>query len=594
VFGIFQKKTRQEQQQFPEPNVSPNFDPHHIFTKEEEDHLDALLVSFQNDLITNASKDAPTTTNNNRSNIDYYVNTPATPLPLLSLNDESPISSSVKDYSRSVPREAVYTSWNYGNGLILIGNKPTHMNVLSAISIPEPADASTSFLKSIFEPSNEAVGYFCCGRAKNIDSKRTDFCHDVWNKQEPSHSKHRADTLESIFDNLKQNQPSNLFQRTGSKPFIGITTMSKSSNDVPLHIQENSRLTLEKINWERMHSSSSRVNKSTTTSSFRDTYTHTSSSSSSSSCSSSSSSSRSTFHGDDSTKLMQHSSSILSKQIGGKYHQKSVGSCSSSTSSSNISLSSSDESLAIMNNKCSKATSILPPVSSNEKKSTSGWSKFSKKKNGGSSSSEKKSDVGWGNSSEQKNGGGWGTSSEKKSGGGWSISWEKKNGGGWGTSSKNKSGGGWGASSENMSGGGWGNSSEQKNGGGWGSSSEKKSSGSWSTSSEKKSGGWGTSSGKNNGGGWSTSSEKKSDGGWGTSSENKSGRGWGTSSEKKSAGSWGQTRKWSDNDAVFGAWEKHTKGIGSKLLRKMGYRGGRQFVLPPINKENFGIGYREE
>jgi hypothetical protein len=149
-------------------------------------------------LITNASKDAPTTTNNNRSNIDYYTSTPATPLPLLSLNDESPISSSVKDYSRSVPREAVYTSWNYGNGLIPIGNKPTHMNDLSAISIPKPADASTSFLKTIFETSNEAVGYFGCGRAKNIDSKHTDFCHDVWNKQEPSHSEHRADALDDM------------------------------------------------------------------------------------------------------------------------------------------------------------------------------------------------------------------------------------------------------------------------------------------------------------------------------------------------------------------------------------------------------------
>jgi hypothetical protein len=81
----------------------------HIFTKEEEDHLDALLVSFQNDLNINASKDAPTTTNNNRSDIDYYVNTPATSLPLLSLNDISLISSTVKDYSRSVPRGAVYT-----------------------------------------------------------------------------------------------------------------------------------------------------------------------------------------------------------------------------------------------------------------------------------------------------------------------------------------------------------------------------------------------------------------------------------------------------------------------------------------------------
>jgi len=142
------------------------------------------------------------------------------------------------------------------------------MNVLSVISIPKPADASTSYLKTIFEPSNEFIGYFGCGRAKNIDFKHTDFCHDVWNKQEPLHSEHQADALESIFENLKQNQPSNLFQRTGLKPYIGITTMSISSNDVPLHVQENSCLTLEKINWERMHSSSSRVNQSTTTSSF--------------------------------------------------------------------------------------------------------------------------------------------------------------------------------------------------------------------------------------------------------------------------------------------------------------------------------------
>jgi hypothetical protein len=58
VFGVFRKKTRQEELQFPEPCVLPNFDPHYIFTKEEEDHLDALVVSFQNDMISNASMDA--------------------------------------------------------------------------------------------------------------------------------------------------------------------------------------------------------------------------------------------------------------------------------------------------------------------------------------------------------------------------------------------------------------------------------------------------------------------------------------------------------------------------------------------------------
>jgi hypothetical protein len=58
VFVVFQKKTQQEELQFPEPCVPPNFDPIHIFTKEKEDNLDALVISFQNDLISNASKDA--------------------------------------------------------------------------------------------------------------------------------------------------------------------------------------------------------------------------------------------------------------------------------------------------------------------------------------------------------------------------------------------------------------------------------------------------------------------------------------------------------------------------------------------------------
>jgi hypothetical protein len=370
VFGIFQKKTRQEQQQFPEPSVPPNFDPHHIFTKEEEDHLDALLVSFQNDLITNASKDAPTTTSNNRSNIDYYVNTPSTPLPLLSLNDESPISSTVKDdlalalnqrfssstatpttvtqpekpaiinqssstscWKRKIfsfqpthllckrfllptplpiestkrfPTEAVHTSnhnpfvfatssslvkapWNYDsdNGPIPKGKEPTHVNVSSIISKSEPANASISFLKSIFEPSNDAVSHYGCGKAKNVDSLQTYDYRDMRKTLQPSHSKHRVDALESIFENIKQNQPTNEFQQIGLKLDLDNAIMGTSTNYKSLHAQEDSRLRVQEKNNlknsldERVESSSSsRIGKSSTNNSFKDTSTHTSSSSS--------------------------------------------------------------------------------------------------------------------------------------------------------------------------------------------------------------------------------------------------------------------------------------------------------------------------
>jgi hypothetical protein len=160
------------------------------------------------------------------------------------------------------------------------------VNVSSIISKSEPENASISFLKSIFEPSNDAVGQYGCRKVKNVDPIQTYYYRDIRKEQQPSHSKHRVDALESIFENLKQNQTSNEFQQIGYKLDQDSALMGTDTNHKSLHAEEDSRLraqeknNLENSSSERIESSSSRVGKTTTNNSFRDTSTHTSSSSS--------------------------------------------------------------------------------------------------------------------------------------------------------------------------------------------------------------------------------------------------------------------------------------------------------------------------
>lgn len=362
VFGIFRKTTRQEEQQCPAPCVPPDFDPHHVFIKEEEDHLDELLISFHKDLISTASKIGPTNISNDKSSINYYVTAPSAPVPLLSLNKESPSpSATVKDdlalalnqrflpstgisttvlqpekqdtanhsttpsvwkrniFSfqpapllckrfllpapkpiqniQSIPTDAVHTStpkpilFATSSSLaptssnndddhvsIPMSKGPIHVNISSIISKHEPDEAPMNFLKSIFEPSIiDAVGHSGGGRANLIDSKQAFHYRDMGKKQQPLYSEHRLDE-HKIMNDKNQYQP---FQQRGVN-----NVPNDASNNKPLHSQVANSQRLDNNDTdnslhERMQSSSRRVNKGTTNSSFRETSTDTSSSTSS-------------------------------------------------------------------------------------------------------------------------------------------------------------------------------------------------------------------------------------------------------------------------------------------------------------------------